>query len=765
MHENIGFMHGITNPDLIKKLNENVPKSLDEIMSVTTSFLRGEVAVANQSKKKAPPTWKQYETGHRPNFDNRLDFKSQNKSSRRQDRFTPLTETPKEILGMDTVKFKAPPPMTGLVENQNKNKFCEFHGDKGHITDECIHLRRQIEEVVKSGQPSHLVKEIKQGGKQREQENAAKKWEAPNKEKAMAIFMVFVAIQRYHRPSGLRKIQEVQSTAHGMLKFPVKGGITTIRGSTIMPAECRMITEAHDISLPKEPTAMEGIKVAIHPDETPFEHSRRIPTHKAKKEGTGTDMNKAIQEEVAKLVESEIMREVQYHDWLSNLVMLNVKIGFSVGARHKKAEEILPSTLGRADFIVEKPDEEGPSIEVQAKEAFNNEAEYEALVVGLRIAEKMGVKNLIAKVDSCLVANQFNGSYEAKEQSMTQYLEKARTLINNFKMFSIEQVPRSENKKSDALSKIASTNFAYLTKQVLVETLERKSIEERKILAIVKEKGYCWMTPMVEYLTKGPFPEGQWKVKFLIVSIDYFTKWIESKQVETITGIQVRKFVWDNIVCRFGLPREIISDNEKQFKDNPFKDWCEKLNIKQRFAFVKYPQTNGQVERANRSLGEGIKARLGDDNRNWVEEVSHVLWAHRTMIKTSNEDTLFSLTYGTEAVIPVEIGMPSIRYAQVNQAENDKELLLNLDILEERREKAAVREARNKSKMEKYYNAKVRSTSFRPGGFVCHSNEASHARESGKLGPKWEGPYEVIEALGKGVYKLRNRSGDVLPRT
>ncbi|GJU87487.1 hypothetical protein Tco_1295033 [Tanacetum coccineum] len=146
-----GFMHRITNPDLIKKLNENIPKSVDEMMSVTTAFLRGEVAAANQPKKKAPPSWKRHETRHRPNFDKRLDFKNQHKSNRRQDRFTPLTKTPKEILAMDIVKFKAPPPMTGPAGNRNKNNFCEFHGDKGHITDECIHLRRQIEEAVKSG--------------------------------------------------------------------------------------------------------------------------------------------------------------------------------------------------------------------------------------------------------------------------------------------------------------------------------------------------------------------------------------------------------------------------------------------------------------------------------------------------------------------------------------------------------------------------------------------------------------------------------------
>ncbi|GJS96824.1 hypothetical protein Tco_0803792 [Tanacetum coccineum] len=185
-----GFMHGITNPNLIKKLNDNIPKSVDEMMSVTTTFLRGEVAAANQSKKKAPLAWKHHEASHRPNFDKRLDFKSQQNSNRRQDRFTPLTKTPKEILAMDTVKFKAPPSMTGPAGNRNKNNFCEFHGDKGHSTDECIHLRRQIEEAVKLGQLSHLVNEIKQGGKRGEHAKAAKKGEAPNKEKATAIFMV-----------------------------------------------------------------------------------------------------------------------------------------------------------------------------------------------------------------------------------------------------------------------------------------------------------------------------------------------------------------------------------------------------------------------------------------------------------------------------------------------------------------------------------------------------------------------------------------------
>ncbi|GJX75073.1 reverse transcriptase domain-containing protein [Tanacetum coccineum] len=80
-------------------------------------------------------------------------------------------------------------------------------------------------------------------------------------------------------------------------------------------------------------------------------------------------------------------------------------------------------------------------------------------------------------------------------------------------------------------------------------------------------------------------------------------------------------------------------------RENPFKDWCKKLCIRQCFASVKHPQANGLVERANKSLREGIKARLDERSKDWIKELPHILWAHRTMIKSSSEDTPFSLTY------------------------------------------------------------------------------------------------------------------------
>ncbi|GKB74912.1 reverse transcriptase domain-containing protein [Tanacetum coccineum] len=202
----------------------------------------------------------------------------------------------------------------------------------------------------------------------------------------------------------------------------------------------------------------------------------------------------------------------------------------------------MPAIKGQilADFIVERPEEESPD-ELMAEpeelpepwtlftdgsscvdgsgagliltnpegaeftytmrfrfEATNNEAEYEALIAGLRIAEQMGVKNLQAHVDSRLVANQVNGSYIAKESGMVQYLNKVKTLAKSFKEFSIKQIPRS---------------FAHLSKQVLVEELKEKSINEKEILDVVEEEGNTWMTPICEYLAKEILPEDKKKAR------------------------------------------------------------------------------------------------------------------------------------------------------------------------------------------------------------------------------------------------------------
>ncbi|GJX79581.1 reverse transcriptase domain-containing protein [Tanacetum coccineum] len=157
-----GFVHGITNPELIKRFHEKIPKTVDEMMQVATSFLQGQEAALNQERKKTLPTWKHQEGSHRQDFKKGGSFRIQRKQEKRPDRFTLLTKTPREILALEKGKFKTPPPMTTPVEKRNANKFCEFHGEVGHNTDECNHLRKQIEDMLKAGKLSHLIKELKQ---------------------------------------------------------------------------------------------------------------------------------------------------------------------------------------------------------------------------------------------------------------------------------------------------------------------------------------------------------------------------------------------------------------------------------------------------------------------------------------------------------------------------------------------------------------------------------------------------------------------------
>ncbi|GJR42317.1 reverse transcriptase domain-containing protein [Tanacetum coccineum] len=488
----------------------------------------------------------------------------------------------------------------------------------------------------------------------------------------------------------------------------------------------------------------------------------------------------------------------------------NGKASPGANLRRQKVKQILPgashwehnityqswtSVKGQilADFLVEKPNDALPEASMieTLQEPWILFTDRSSCVdgsgAGLILTSPKGTEFTYA-LRFQFTASNHERTYVAKEENIIKYLEKAKSLISGFANFSISQIPRSKNKKADALSKITSTSFTHLSKQVLIEVLKEKSIQEREVVIVVEEEGPTWMTPIIEYLRDetllddqkeasklrikarqyellegilyrrsflkpwlsmharpqsvvakamrsgyywptmhrdaremickckdcqihrpvprhpqhpltpitapwpfykwgidiaGPFLEGPRKVKFLIVAIDYFKKWIEAKAVATISSSQVKMFVWDNI-------------------------------------------SNKLVERENRILGEGIKAHLGEGNKNWLEELPHVLWAHRMLIKSSNDDTQFSLTYGTEAVIPAEIEMPTYRIAVVDAVHNDEELRLNLDLLKERRERAAI--------------------------------------HGGKFGPKWEGPYEVTEALGDKAYKLRSKDGTVLPR-
>ena len=140
-----------------------------------------------------------------------------------------------------------------------------------------------------------------------------------------------------------------------------------------------------------------------------------------------------------------------------------------------------------------------------------------------------------------------------------------------------------------------------------------------------------------------------------MVGTDYFTKWVETKPLVNIRDVDVKRFVWKNIVTRFGIPHTLISDNGLQFDSKAFRRYCYDLSIMNRYSTPAYPQENGKAEAVNKVIVSGSKKRLDDTKEKWVEELPHVLWTYRTIPCRSTRETLFSMTYGTKVVIPLRL--------------------------------------------------------------------------------------------------------------
>ncbi|KAK3017080.1 hypothetical protein RJ639_007011 [Escallonia herrerae] len=248
--------------------------------------------------------------------------------------------------------------------------------------------------------------------------------------------------------------------------------------------------------------------------------------------------------------------------------------------------------------------------------------------------------------------------------------------------------------------------------------------------------------------------------------MDYFTKWVEAEALATISEKKCEDFFWRAVVCRFGIPRVLVTDNGKQFDNPTFRTFCANLSIEQHFTSVAHPQTNGQTEVTNRTLLQGIKKKLDGAKGLWVDELPKILWAYNTTTRTATGETPFSLSFGTDALIPVEIGLPSLRLTTHDPVQNEEDLRANLDLLDKRREQATVRLAAYKHRVSKFYDQRVRHRAFRVGDLVLRRIEASASREVvGKLAPNWEGPYRVVKLAGLGAYHLEHIDGKAIPRT
>nr|AAN11192.1 Putative gag-pol precursor [Oryza sativa Japonica Group]AAP52005.1 retrotransposon protein, putative, Ty3-gypsy subclass [Oryza sativa Japonica Group] len=261
----------------------------------------------------------------------------------------------------------------------------------------------------------------------------------------------------------------------------------------------------------------------------------------------------------------------------------------------------------------------------------------------------------------------------------------------------------------------------------------------------------------------GPFKRAVGGYTHLFVAIDKFSKWIEAKPVITITVDKARDF-FINIVHRFGVPNRIITDNGTQFTGRAFKDFCEDFGIKICYASVAHPMSNGQVERANGMILQGIKARVCDRLRpyagKWVDQLPSVLWSLRTTPSRATGQSPFFLVYGAEAMLPSEVEFESLQFRNFNEEGYEEGRVDDINRLEEAREAALIQSTRYLQGLRHYHNRNVRSRAFLVGDLALRKIQTT--QDQHKLSPLWEGPFIIAEVTRPGSYRLKREDGTLI---
>ncbi len=151
----------------------------------------------------------------------------------------------------------------------------------------------------------------------------------------------------------------------------------------------------------------------------------------------------------------------------------------------------------------------------------------------------------------------------------------------------------------------------------------------------------------------GPLERTRKGNKYILVVTDYLTKWPEAKPMKDATAENVVKFIYEGIICRHGCPKIIMSDRGTHFRNKLVNELCEKFEIKHKLSSPYHPQTNGLVERFNRTLCEAL-AKVSEKENQWDEHIEQVLFAYRTTKHSTTKRTPFFMTYGREAILPID---------------------------------------------------------------------------------------------------------------
>ncbi|XP_065026171.1 uncharacterized protein LOC135650616 [Musa acuminata AAA Group] len=437
-----------------------------------------------------------------------------------------------------------------------------------------------------------------------------------------------------------------------------------------------------------------------------------------------------------------------------------------------------------AGLVLEAPD--GRSFERSLRFGFkatNNEAKYEALLAGLRLAVEMQVGDIRVLTDSQLVAEQLIDGYEARDPTMSKYLAEVKALATHFSRFTLSRVPRLQNERADMLAKQASRSGPGGKPDV--EELPTHAIT----VAAVATAGppTTWVQEMLQFKRHGTLPEDEVAAQCLRRTQAWYCeisgrlyrrsyslpllRCPEPEEAQLVLAEVHDGICGEHIGGRtlaFKALRQgvIITDNGTQFASARFKEFCATYGIQLRFSSVAHPQTNGLAEVTNRAILGGLRRRTLVARSAWVDELPSVLWSLRTTPKTATGESPYNLAFGNEAVLPAEVEITTPRTESYDEGTSADRLRAGLDLLEERRADAHLKALSYKRVIARIYNRRVRPRPIRLGDLVLRRAEVSNpTRAHGKLTPKWEGPYRVVEIVRPGTYRLVTLAGCSLPRT
>ncbi|KAM2661936.1 hypothetical protein EV1_008691 [Malus domestica] len=319
--------------------------------------------------------------------------------------------------------------------------------------------------------------------------------------------------------------------------------------------------------------------------------------------------------------------------------------------------------------------------------ASNNEVEYEALLVGLRLAKHFRVKRIDIFSDSQLVVNQVTNNFDAKDSSMAAYLAQTQLLLKYFH-YQITQIPRVANSHADTLARLASAVEDKIGRKIQVELLAAPSTMAVDVCNL--QQGDNWITSIYRFLTHGTLPNEKVQAKqirykatrYLIINDQLYKRGFNLLYLRCLTPTEAETVIREKhegvcedhagsrslahkVFCQgYYWPKlhqdaiRISPSCDKwngKFDKNKFRMFYSKFNINLCFASPAHPQSNGQVEAINKIIKRTLKTSLDKAKGCWPKFVAQVLWSYCTSYWTSTGETPFLLAFGIEAIVPVEL--------------------------------------------------------------------------------------------------------------